>query len=85
MAGGTRLDALALQVVFAGAIGWMLMYLLSALGKRELAGLLKVLTVVMVVIGVIKLIGETIQAVCDAPLVKLIERGVNALERWFGK
>jgi len=79
------LDVLAVQVVFAGAVGWMLTYLLSALGKRELAGLLRVLTIVMVALGCVRFVGEVVAAVREAPLVQLIERGVNALERWFGQ
>ena len=45
----TRFDVVIVQLVLVGAVGWLMYYLSSALGNKQLAGMIKAVTIMVCV------------------------------------
>lgn len=63
-------DITLAQAVVAGLVGYLSVYLLRALGHKNLAGMMKVMSVVLVVSGVINAVAQAVAGFKDTAIGK---------------
>lgn len=72
-------DVTLAQAILAGLVGYLAVYLLRALGHRHLAGMMKVMSVVLVVSALINAVAQAIAGLKQTPIGQaldwLFERG----------
>lgn len=61
-------DITLAQAVVAGLVGYLSVYLLRALGHKNLAGMMKVMSVVLVVSGLIHAAAQAIAGLKQTPI-----------------
>lgn len=65
-------DITLAQAILAGLVGYLAVYLLRALGHKHLAGMLRVMSVVLVVSALINAVAQAIAGLKQTPIAEAV-------------
>lgn len=74
------MDVTLAQVLLTALTGFASVYLLRTFNK-QLAGLMKVSTIVLCLVGTVNLVAQMVVSFREAPIAKLFARFITLLER----